>query len=78
MSPSAKLQSQHDVLVLARVHLRVIAVTSKPSGQTSKIATVSSWYNSRGSILADIARRAAQLKRLVLEGVAVDVADSPV
>lgn len=40
--------------------------------------TFTSRYNSRSSIIASITRSTAQLKRLVLERIAVDIADSPV
>lgn len=77
---SAQLQSQDNVLVLARVHLRVIAVTSTPSAQPFQNSNLHSPHglNSRSSVLADISLPAAQRKRLVQERIAVDIADSPV
>lgn len=76
---STQLQCQDDILILARVDFRVVSKKDmKPSARLPQIPTFISRYNSRSSVIASITRSTAQLKSLVQERIAVDVADSPV
>jgi hypothetical protein len=52
--------------------------SKKPSAQIFHIPTFASQYNSRSSIVANIPHPTAQLKRLILERISIDIANSPV